>query len=79
MSAGVFTTPRPIPGRLVPALAGSALIALALPVFVVTGWPLGGWVLGVRLAPRLHPERFRNLVLGLLALSAGVAALSVLA
>ena len=45
MSAGVFTTPRPIPGRLVPALAGSALIALALPVFVVAGWPLGGWML----------------------------------
>ena len=45
MSAGVFATPRPIPGRLVPALAGSALIVLALPVFVVAGWPLGGWVL----------------------------------
>jgi hypothetical protein len=45
MSADVFTTPRPVPGRLVPALAGSALIALALPVFVVTGWPLGGWML----------------------------------
>jgi hypothetical protein len=45
MSAGVFTTPRPVPGRLVPALAGSALIGLALPVFVVAGWPLGGWML----------------------------------
>ena len=45
MSAGVFATPRPIPGRLVPALAGSALVVLALPVFVVAGWPLGGWVL----------------------------------
>ena len=45
MSAGVFTTPRPIPGRLVPALAGSAVIALALPVFVVAGWPLDGWML----------------------------------
>lgn len=45
MSAGVFTTPRPVPGRLVPALAGSALIVLALPVFVVAGWPLGGWML----------------------------------
>ena len=43
MSAGVFTTPRPIPGRLVPALAGSAVIALALPVFAVAGWPLAGW------------------------------------
>ncbi len=28
-----------------PALAGSALIALALPVFVVAGWPLDGWLL----------------------------------
>jgi hypothetical protein len=45
MSADVFSTPRPIPGRLVPALAGTGLIALALPVFVVAGWPLGGWVL----------------------------------
>jgi len=45
VSAGVFTTPRPIPGRLVPALAGSAVIALALPVFAVAGWPLAGWTL----------------------------------
>ena len=43
MSAGAFTTPRPIPGRLVPALAGSAVIVLALPVFAVAGWPLAGW------------------------------------
>ena len=43
MSAGVFATPRPIPGRLVPALAGSAVILLALPVFAVAGWPLAGW------------------------------------
>jgi hypothetical protein len=45
MSTGAFSRPRPIPGRLVPALAGSALIALALPVFVVAGWPLDGWLL----------------------------------
>jgi hypothetical protein len=43
VSAGVFTTPRPIPGRLVPALAGSAVIVLALPVFAVAGWPMAGW------------------------------------
>jgi len=43
VSAGAFTTPRPIPGRLVPALAGSAVIVLALPVFAVAGWPLAGW------------------------------------
>lgn len=45
MSTGVFTTPRPIPSRLVPALAGSAVIVLALPVFAVAGWPLAGWML----------------------------------
>jgi hypothetical protein len=43
VSAGVFTTPRPIPGRLVPALAGSVVIVLALPVFAVAGWPMAGW------------------------------------
>jgi hypothetical protein len=43
VSAGDFTTPRPIPGRLVPALAGSAVIVLALPVFAVAGWPMAGW------------------------------------
>jgi hypothetical protein len=45
MSADVFSTPRPVPSRLLPALAGTGLIVLALPVFVVAGWPLGGWVL----------------------------------
>ena len=39
----MFETPRPVPGRLVPALAGSAVVALALPVFVAAGWPLRGW------------------------------------
>jgi len=39
-------TPRPVPGRLVPALAGGAVVVLALPVFAVAGWPLRGWLLG---------------------------------
>jgi hypothetical protein len=42
----VFTTPRPMPRRLVPIVAGGALVALALPVFLVAGWPLRGWALG---------------------------------
>jgi hypothetical protein len=42
----MFATPRPMPGRLVPALAGGAVIALALPVFLVAGWSLRGWALG---------------------------------
>jgi hypothetical protein len=42
----MFSTPRPKPSRFVPALAGAAVIALALPVFLVAGWPLRGWALG---------------------------------
>jgi hypothetical protein len=45
MSANLFSTPRPVPGRLAPLLAGSALILLALPVFAIAGWPLRGWAL----------------------------------
>ena len=49
MSARVFETPRPVPGRLVPALAGSAVVVLALPVFVAADWPLRGWLLAATL------------------------------
>jgi hypothetical protein len=38
-----------MPSRLGPSLAGAAVIALALPVFVAAGWPLAGWVLGATL------------------------------
>jgi hypothetical protein len=45
VSAGIFTTPRPVPSRLAPTIAGGAVIVLALPVFAVAGWPLSGWAL----------------------------------
>ena len=38
-----FTTPRPAPPRLLPALAGTAVVLLALPVFLVGGWRVAGW------------------------------------
>ena len=41
--AGVFSTPRPAPGRRIPALAGAAVVVLALPVFLVGGFPIAGW------------------------------------
>jgi len=41
----IFETPRPAPGRLLPAIATVGLFVLALPVFVVADLPLGGWVL----------------------------------
>jgi hypothetical protein len=43
VSAGIFSTPRAVPSRLAPTLAGGTVVALALPVFAVAGWPLEGW------------------------------------
>jgi len=45
VSAGIFSTPRPLPSRLAPTIAGGAILALSLPVFLVAGWPLSGWAL----------------------------------
>ena len=45
----MFATPRAEPGRLVPALAGSAVIVFALPIFAVAGWPIEGWLLAATL------------------------------
>lgn len=44
--AGGLLRPRPVPGRLLPLLAGGSVIVLALPVFLVADWRLAGWVLG---------------------------------
>lgn len=45
MSAGIFSTPRPMPSRFAPIVAGGTVIALALPIFAVAGWPIRGWAL----------------------------------
>ncbi len=41
----MLSTPRPVPGRRAPVLAGAGVVVLALPVFLVAGFPLGGWAL----------------------------------
>jgi len=46
---GIFSTPRPIPGRTWPAVAGTAVILLALPAAVAAGAPLAGWALAAAL------------------------------
>jgi hypothetical protein len=43
--AGIFSTPRPLPSRIGPAVAGGTIIMLALPIFAIAGWPLQGWAL----------------------------------
>jgi hypothetical protein len=42
----ILTTPRPVPGRLLPAVTGGAVLLLALPVFLIAGWRIAGWGLG---------------------------------
>ena len=41
--------PRPMPERRLPVLAGGAVVALALPLFLVAGWRVQGWALGATL------------------------------
>lgn len=41
----MFETPRPMPGRLLPALAAAGVLVLALPVFVAADLPLEAWVI----------------------------------
>ena len=45
MRARVFSTPRPVPGRRAPALAGAAAVLLALPVVLVAGFSVTGWLI----------------------------------
>lgn len=45
MRSALLSTPRPAPGRRIPVLAAAAVVALALPVCIVGGFPLGGWAL----------------------------------
>ncbi len=41
--------PRPVPRTHAPAIAGTIVVALALPVFLVAGWRFGAWVLAAAL------------------------------
>ena len=40
-------TPRPLPDRRTPAIAGALVVVLALPVFLAAGWRIEAWALGV--------------------------------
>jgi hypothetical protein len=45
----LWANPRPIPGKLIPSLGGTAVIAVALPVFLIAGWPIASWGLAALL------------------------------
>ena len=44
--AGAWTQPRRPPDTVLPAIAGTLVVALALPVFVIDGWRIRGWAVG---------------------------------
>ncbi len=46
MPSDTFMTPRSVPGKLAPALAGLLVLGLALAVFLLAGWDVRGWALG---------------------------------
>jgi len=41
-----WTQPRAAPPTLLPAAAGAIVIVVALPIFLLAGWPLAGWAIG---------------------------------
>ena len=41
----MFATPRDIPDRRLPAVGGTIVVGLALPLFLVAGWRLGAWAI----------------------------------
>jgi hypothetical protein len=88
--AGILGAPRPLPQQrwLAPA-AGAVVIAVALPLFLVAGWPLSGWAaaaliwlgtqaLGLLLA-RVKPSSQNVAAAGLLAFAMMARLLLVLA
>ena len=47
-------TPRPVPNRVLPTIAGALVLAFALPVFLLAGWRVTGWALAVVLWLGVH-------------------------
>jgi hypothetical protein len=53
-AGGLFSTPRPEPGHVLPAAGGLVLILAALPLFLLLGWPVSGWALAAVLWVFVH-------------------------
>jgi hypothetical protein len=77
MPGGIFATPRPAPRRLLPALGGALVLALALPIFLLAGWDVTGWAIGAVLWVGL--EAIELLLTRLRSSTSNVAASAVLA
>jgi hypothetical protein len=42
----LVSTPRPVPGKLLPAAAALLVLGLSLLVFLIAGWSLAAWAIG---------------------------------
>ena len=64
--SGVFATPRPVPESRLPALGGTVVVVVALPVFLIAGWRLAAWGIaaGLWLVFLLIGALLRHLQLG---------------
>src|SRR6266511_85729 len=58
MRTGLLATPRPEPGHLLPALAGSVVILFALPLFLILDWNITAWALAAVLWLAIHALDF---------------------
>jgi hypothetical protein len=65
-AAGTLMRPRPVPNRLFSTIAAGSVILLALPIFLIAGWPFGGWGLAavVWVASELFSVMLQRLKLG---------------
>jgi hypothetical protein len=58
MRSGLLSTPRPEPGHVYPALAGTLVILFALPLFLILDWNLSAWALAAVLWAGIHALDF---------------------
>ena len=58
MLGTLFSTSRSEPGHLLPAVGGTLVLALALPIVALLGWSIAGWGLAVALWLGLHALDF---------------------
>jgi hypothetical protein len=52
--SALFSTPRPEPNHVLPALGSAVVLVLALPVFLLAGWDVAGWGLAAVLWVAVH-------------------------
>ena len=58
MLGTLFSTSRSEPGHLLPAVGGTLVLALAVPIVALLGWSIAGWGLAAALWLGLHALDF---------------------